>query len=173
MRHRLLLCLLALVACGRGSDSKTGKAEAVTVAPPLESATAERILEKVKEPGATAVVMNIWATWCTPCREEFPDLMRVRREYERRGLRLVLVSADFPDQSEEARQFLTQQGVDFPTFLKTGKDMEFINGLNPRWSGALPATFVYDGRGALRSFREGRTTHAALESLVVAAMTPQ
>ncbi|HET9327275.1 MAG TPA: TlpA disulfide reductase family protein [Candidatus Eisenbacteria bacterium] len=127
----------------------------------------------MKEPGATAVVMNIWATWCTPCREEFPDLMRVRREFERRGLRMVLVSADFPDQSEEARQFLSQQGVDFPTFLKTGKDMEFINGLNPRWSGALPATFVYDGHGALRSFREGRTTHAALESLVVAAMTPQ
>jgi hypothetical protein len=60
--------------------------------------------------------------------------------------------------------------VDFPTFLKEGKDMEFIKGLNPRWTGALPATFVYDARGELRSFHEGRTTHAALESLVVAAM---
>jgi hypothetical protein len=84
-----------------------------------------------------------------------PDLMQIRREYEPRGLRMVLVSADFPDQSEEARHFLTEQGVDFPTFLKTGKDMEFINQLDTRWSGALPATFVYDGRGALRSFREG------------------
>jgi thiol-disulfide isomerase/thioredoxin len=102
VRHRFLLCVLvALAACGRGSTSQTDKAEAETAggAPALESATAERILMKVREPGATAVVMNIWATWCIPCREEFPDLMRVRREYERRGLRVVLVSADFPDQS--------------------------------------------------------------------------
>lgn len=172
VRHSILVGVIAmLAACGR--DPGTSSQQKADGAPPLEAATAERILERVREPGATAVVMNVWATWCTPCREEFPDLMRLRHDYERQGMRLVLVSADFPDQSEEARLFLTRQGVDFSTFLKTGKDMEFINGLEPRWSGALPATFVYDGRGILRSFREGRTTRAALESLVVVAMTPQ
>ena len=172
MRHGILVCVLTLLpACGHRSPPSDSQAKAE--APALETASADRILQSVREPGATAVVVNVWATWCTPCRQEFPDLMQIRREYEPRGLRMVLVSADFPDQSEEARHFLTEQGVDFPTFLKTGKDMEFINQLDTRWSGALPATFVYDGRGALRSFREGRTTHAALESLVVAAMTPQ
>jgi|KBSSwiStaDraftv2_1062776.scaffolds.fasta_scaffold15710_8 thiol-disulfide isomerase/thioredoxin len=168
----MLGVLLAMVACGRASTTSKAQGPA-TEAPALAAVTADQVLQKVREPGAKAVVINVWATWCTPCREEFPDLMQLRREYERRGLRLVLVSADFPDQTEEARRFLTQQGVDFPTFLKTGKDMEFINGLDERWSGALPATFVYDARGALRSFREGRTTHAVMESLVVAAMTPQ
>ena len=118
------------------------------------------------------VVANVWATWCTPCREEFPDLMRLHREYGSRGLRLVLVSADFEDQAKQARRFLAQQGVDFRSFLKTGNDMEFINGMDPRWTGALPATFVYDGGGRLRDFHEGRTTFAALESLVVAIMSP-
>ena len=173
MRWTISLCagLLLSVGCGPASHpvarAKTGGA------PPLEGATSGRIREAVHRPGASATLVNVWATWCAPCREEFPDLLRVHREYRDRGLRLVLVSADVPDQSEQARRFLESQGVDFPTYLKKEKDMEFIDGLDPRWSGALPATFVYDSSGRLRSFHEGRTTAAAFESLVVAAMDPE
>jgi thiol-disulfide isomerase/thioredoxin len=116
-------------------------------------------------------VVNVWATWCTPCREEFPDLLRLHRAYRERGLRLILVSADFEDRVDEVRGFLDREGVDFETFLKTGDDMHFIDRLDPKWSGALPATFVYDGRGALRNFHEGRTSYAELEPLVTAAMS--
>ncbi len=137
-------------------------------APALKTATAEEILARVREPGSSVTVVNVWATWCTPCRREFPDLMRVYRDHRGCGLRLVLVSADFPDRAEAARRFLTRQGVDFPTYLKSGKDMDFIQALDARWSGSLPATFVYDARGVLRSFHEGRTTGVALESLIVA-----
>jgi thiol-disulfide isomerase/thioredoxin len=137
----------------------------------LRTATVDEIERAIRDPGARAVLLNVWATWCGPCREEFPELVRLGREYRPRGLRLVFVSADFADQAGQARAFLKEQGVNFDTFLKTGDDMKFIDRLDPRWTGALPATFVYDGRGRLRHFHEGKTTYAELEPLVQAAMS--
>jgi thiol-disulfide isomerase/thioredoxin len=128
--------------------------------------TAAQVLAAVRAPGASVVVVNVWATWCIPCREEFPDLLRLRRAYRDRGLRLVLVSGDFPSDREAALGFLAEQGVDFPTYLKEGDDMAFIDALDSRWSGALPATFVYDSSGALRHFREGKTSYEDLETVV-------
>ena len=46
------------------------------------------------------------------------------------------------------------------SYLKTGDDMEFIDRLEPRWTGALPATFIYDGGGSLRDFWEGKASYA-------------
>jgi len=170
VRYPVLLCAITLSWAGCGSTDRSPRAAGPSREPQLVAASADRIRNVVRRPGATAVVVNVWATWCTPCRQEFPDLMRLDREYRARGLRLVLVSSDFEDQAHEARRFLARQGVDFASYLKTGNDMEFINGLDPRWTGALPATFVYDGHGTLRNFHEGRTTFAALERQVVAAM---
>jgi thiol-disulfide isomerase/thioredoxin len=141
--------------------------------PEIQDASADRVLSAVREPGAKAVVVNVWATWCVPCREEFPDLMKLSGRYEDRGLRLVLVSADFDDQLGEARRFLAQQGVEFVTYHKIGDDMKFINALDPKWTGALPATLVYDGHGVLRHFWEGRATFDKMESSVLDVLTAQ
>ncbi len=127
--------------------------------PELRSAGVQDLLQLVRAPGAKAVVVNVWATWCVPCREELPDLLRVEREYRSRGLRLLLVSADLDSSAGAARVFLARHGVAFQTYLKTGADMEFIDGLSPKWSGALPATFVFDGGGTLRDFWEGKATY--------------
>jgi len=120
-------------------------------------------LAAVRAPGAKAVVVNVWATWCEPCREEFPDLVRLGHEYAGRGVRLVLVSGDFDSEKPAVTKFLTDQGVDFATYIKSGDDMQFINGLNPKWTGALPATFVYDGQGRQRDFWEGKASYAKME----------
>jgi thiol-disulfide isomerase/thioredoxin len=124
----------------------------------------------VRRPGARAVLVNVWATWCGPCREEFPDLLRLERELRDRGLRVVLVSADFDDQLPAVRRFLASHDVDFPSYIKTGDDMEFINRLEPRWSGALPATLIYDGAGTPRRFWEGMATYDTLRSRVLEVM---
>jgi thiol-disulfide isomerase/thioredoxin len=136
--------------------------------PPLVAATAADLLTLAQEPGASATLVNVWATWCLPCRKEFPDLLRLERRYRTQGLRVALVSADFD--STEARSFLADQGVDFTTYFKIGDDMEFINTLSPDWSGALPATFVYDSAGALVSFWEGKADSARFERAVQEAM---
>ena len=132
-------------------------------APAPAPVVAEALLDEVRKPGAGAVLVNVWATWCTPCREEFPDLLHVARELAPRGLRLVLVSVDFPEDTAETTSFLTSQGVDFATFVRTGKDEAFVNGLEPKWSGAIPATFLYDAGGKLVQFWEGKASYPVIK----------
>jgi len=136
----------------------------------IEPVTIERLHGLVAAGGDRLVLLNVWATWCAPCREEFPDLLRIRREYEGRGVRLLLVSADFPDQQPAAERFLAAQGVDFLTYIKQGADMPFIDGLDPRWSGALPATVLYDGSGRSLWFHEGKTSYDSLKVRIEAAL---
>ncbi len=138
-------------------------AAAAKARPAVVPADLPSILAAVRKPGARAVLVNVWATWCDPCREEMPDLVRFYRRHKSQGLRLVLISADDVDDKAEVRRFLASQGVDFPSFLrKAGDDMEFINGIEPAWSGALPASFLYDARGDLRHFWSGKVTYAGL-----------
>ena len=127
-------------------------------APRIVPAKLDTVLEEIRRPGARAVLVNVWATWCDPCREEMPDIIRVYRQRKADGLRLVLVSADDEDELPEAQKFLAAQGVTFPSFLKQGADDAFINGLEPRWTGALPASFLFDSRGRLVQFWPGPIT---------------
>jgi len=158
------IALLALGACSLEPHRRTG----VDETPAPQAVTVEELIREIRKPGNGPVLVNVWATWCPPCREEFPDLLRLKRAYEERGLRLLLVSADFDDRG--AQRFLADHGVDFVTYLKTGDDMVFINALDARWSGALPATFVHDAQGAPRFFRQGRMTYEELEHQVLAAL---
>jgi thiol-disulfide isomerase/thioredoxin len=134
--------------------------------PALLPATADTVLQEVRKPGASVTLVNVWATWCVPCREEFPDLLKLQRTYGPQGLRLVLVNADFGDARAEAQKFLADQGVDFPSLHKEQDDDTFIRALGGEWSGALPATFVFDGRGALVDSWEEKATYATLESKI-------
>lgn len=143
---------------------------APTTAPVPQPAEAGAILAEVKRPGASAVLVNVWATWCSPCVEEFPDLLHVARELSPKGLRLVLVSVDFPGSEDETTAFLTKQGVDFPTFARTGKDEAFVDGLEPKWSGAIPATFLYDDAGKLVRFWEGKASYPVIKKRALAAL---
>ena len=170
--HRLLplgLCLPLLLAAAPASTapaaSKAG-AQAAASKPVLTPADAAAVRKAIAAPGAKAVLVNIWATWCGPCRDEFPDVLKVRKELEAQGLRVILVSADFDDGKADAVAFLTEMGVDFPSFIKTGNDEAFMTGLAKEWSGMLPATLVYDGKGALRDLREGKQSYATFRGMV-------
>jgi thiol-disulfide isomerase/thioredoxin len=142
-------------------------AAAGTTAPPkLEPLDAAGVPNVVHKAGAKAVLVNVWATWCPPCRAEFPSLLRVAREWKDRGLALTLISADLESDRPSAEEFLRTQGVDFPSFIKTGPDEPFINSLSPVWTGAIPATFLFDGAGQLSSFRQGMMTQEELQKMV-------
>ena len=131
---------------------------------------AQDVLRVVHQPGAKAVLVNMWATWCGPCREEFPNIVKLARRYQAHGLRVVLVSTDAENELAEVKRFLAKQGVDFPSYLKAEKDQEFINGIDPLWSGALPATFIYDGGGKLKRFWEGGASYAEFEQKVLGVL---
>ncbi len=156
-----------LLACGGASRSGSDGAAAPTEVIPISGAELRRLAH---EPGPRAVLVNVWATWCIPCRKEFPHLVRLHRQYAARGLRVILVSGDFDSERAEVLKFLREQGVDFPSYIKTGKDMEFIEAFEPRWSGALPATFIYDSTRALRHSWEHEASYDTFESRVLEVM---
>lgn len=155
----LAACLLA------ASASAAPKAAPVPIL-----AGPEAIVAEVRKPGASAVLVNVWASWCTPCVEEFPDLLHVARELSPKGLRLILVNVDFPGSENETTAFLTKQGVDFPTYARTGKDEAFVDGLEPKWSGAIPATFLYDDSGKLVKYWEGKASYPVIKKRALAAL---
>ena len=155
----MLWCLAALCTSCSGS--------ARVERPGLTPVTAADLLKSVRASGASAVLVNLWATWCDPCREEFPDLVRLERKYRSRGLRVLFVSADDRDDAAAVEKFLADQGVDFPAYVKAEKDQPFIDHLEKRWSGALPATLLFDGGGRQRGFWEGPVRMGELEREIV------
>ena len=179
----LLVVAVALVLAGcapKPAERTSGDAADTTAVTAVDSSRvviepidAQGLLAAVRAPGAQATLVNVWASWCQPCREEFPDLVRLERDYRGRGLRVLFVSADFDDQLAETRQFLVRHGVTTPSFIKTGDDMQFINAMDRRWSGALPATFLYDRSGKLRAFREGKADYWFFEHEVLAILASQ
>jgi thiol-disulfide isomerase/thioredoxin len=171
-RRRLAaLGVTAALVLGASGYSKRSPAPVRSATPPAPiNATAADVLKAVDEARGNVVLVNVWATWCEPCRHEFPALLRVRRELASNRFKLILVSADFADQLPQVDQFLAQQGVSFPTYVKSQDDMEFINALNPRWSGALPATFLYDSTGKLRDFWEGEASYDVIARKVGALL---
>lgn len=136
----------------------------------LIPATAPEILRAVRTSGSRVVLVNVWATWCLPCRKEFPDLVRLARNYAKRGLKVIFVSGDFDDERSQVVEFLTAHGVRSDSYLKAGKDEEFIDAFDPEWSGALPATFIYDATGSLRHAILESTSYERLENLVLALL---
>lgn len=105
--------------------------------------------------------LNLWATWCVPCKEEFPDLVRLAEEYQTRPVEFVGLSIDYPDEIEtKIEPFLKQMNVNFKIYVQDFSDQQkFINQLNPEWSGALPTTFIYDTDGNQRAFLVGRHSY--------------
>ena len=95
------------------------------------------------------MLVNFWATWCDPCREEFPDLVKIDADYGARNLNFVTVSLD--DVSEiktEVPKFLKEMKATMPTVLLNVNDPEpAIKAVDVGWDGQLPATFLYDKNG--------------------------
>ena len=118
------------------------------------------------------MLVNVWATWCEPCREEMPELLRFYRDNRARGLRLVLVSADDEEQRAEVERVLAAEGFDGPAFIKHGDDMTFIDGLDRRWSGELPSTFVFDGSGKKRASGRAPSPTGELKNTVGDLLKP-
>ena len=126
-------------------------------------------LLRAGEPRQRPLLVNFWATWCGPCREEFPDLVKLRAHYAAEQLDFALVSLDDVSDMETAvPDFLSESGAAaLPAYLLHAEDdSTAINSVDPRWSGELPATFLYDRSGQLVFNHKGRIKPAELQAAI-------
>ena len=113
------------------------------------------------------ILYDFWATWCEPCRAELPQLIRLQAKLKARGFELVTISADEPEQAADAEKLLKKSGAPLPAFRKQARnDEQFINAIDPKWSGALPALFLYDRKGRKVTSFIGEADMGAIESAI-------
>lgn len=115
-----------------------------------------RLESIIKKNKGEIIFINVWATWCKPCVEEFPDLVKLHEKYNK-AIRFLSLSVDFGKNPEEQiKKFLKEQDAKFDVYLIEERSSEdIINYLNKDWSGAVPATFIYDKKGEQKAFLLG------------------
>jgi thiol-disulfide isomerase/thioredoxin len=134
--------------------------------PPVTPVDHVKVLDLIHQNAGKPTVVNLWATWCDPCRAEMPELLKLRAKYAEKGLRLLLVSADEGAKADSlVGVSLAKMGVDFETYIEhDSSDDAFINGIDSTWSGTLPTTLVYDAKGKLAVKLTGGKTYKQFEA---------
>ena len=136
---------------------------------PLDEVGFQRL---VAEHHGKVVLVDFWATWCAPCREELPKLVALQAAYQAKGLDFVTISCDEPEQENEAATFVARQGAPGPHYIRKAKDDDkFINSIDPKWSGALPALFVFDRSGRQVQSFIGETDLKQLDAALKTLLT--
>ncbi len=112
----------------------------------LKSSTGENL--RLSEYRGDVVMINFWATWCGPCRQEMPLLDELYSRYERVGFSLLGVNID--DDSRRAMQMIDELGVDFPVLFDARKEVSKLYEVE-----AMPVTVLVDREGKVRYIHHG------------------
>ncbi len=117
-------------------------------------------------------LVNFWATWCPPCVKEFPELVKLYKDYKDKDFNLIFVSLD--DNSEVESKlipFLKKQGVDFTSYhADLKKPEELIDFIDKSWQGEIPYTKIYDKEGNLCATFLGNKTYEQFETEIKKVM---
>jgi len=112
----------------------------------LKSSTGENL--RLSEYRGDVVMINFWATWCGPCRQEMPLLDELYARYERVGFNLLGVNID--DDSRRAMQMIEELGVSFPVLFDARKEVSELYNVE-----AMPVTVIVDREGKVRYIHHG------------------
>lgn len=168
-----LLLSFTAPAQTQGVKKPRGRRVAVKPVTVARAITAAELPALLKPEGARPLLVNYWATWCDPCREEFPDLVKIDKEYRGLGLDSIAISLDdLAELKTGVPRFLRQMKVRMPVYLLNVADPEpSINLVDPKWGGALPATFLYDAKGEIVFKHFGRFNTAELRAAIKKVMS--
>jgi thiol-disulfide isomerase/thioredoxin len=155
-----LLLLIASAALASSAGRLAGEVDAKGLA------------QVVARQNGKAVLVNFWATWCEPCRQEYPDLVRLQKVLGPRGLQVVGISTDFASARSAAETFLAEQKPTFPNYRKKSgsDDQDFINAVDKGWGGELPFSVLYDRTGKKSKTLSGKHSYADYEREVLALL---
>lgn len=146
MKIRKALMTLALSALAAGSLASSGLTGQSAPDFALKSSTGENL--RLSEYRGDVVMINFWATWCGPCRQEMPLLDDLYNRYERVGFNLLGVNID--DDSGRAMDMIRELGVNFPVLFDSRKEVSKLYDV-----GAMPVTVIVDREGTVRYVHQG------------------
>ncbi len=133
---------------------------------PVRQDSPEKILGYVRTVNSPLILINFWASWCEPCKEELPALVKLEQKYSGRGLKVILVSIDDQDETAAAEAYLRDHQIAFTAFYKGLQPLRFVSQIYPKWSGAVPATLLMDRNLKILDAWEGDTTLEEFEQRV-------
>jgi len=151
-RVALLIGALLATSTAPGCEGKNkGPAAAAEAAfPPIFGKTLGGEYLHVADLGAKAVLVNVWATWCGPCRKELPTLERVYRAYRDRGLVVLGVSVDGARDRDAVARMVERAGLSYPVILDPSAKVTTVLDVS-----GYPASFLFDAHGRLVWRRDG------------------
>jgi thiol-disulfide isomerase/thioredoxin len=134
------------------------------------------------------LVVNFWATWCEPCRDEYPLIVELANQFKVQGVSVIGINMDDDSDMNLVRRFIARTQPHFPNYRqKPGIDLDaFYQGVNPAWKGTMPQTIFYTRDGRIggyflgtrprpvfeQAFRDLLTKPAAQSDLGSGALTP-
>ena len=145
---------LALVGCGDSGGSS--RAEVGEQAPAFTGYDLDGRRVALADFRGRVVLVNFWASWCAPCRAEFPRLRAVH------GERVAVVGVLYDDRSEPARAFAQEHGATWPSVVDPEGRIAAAYGVGP----GIPVTWLIDADGVARARHHGELTDADLTRLL-------
>lgn len=179
-RNFITLMKVAALAAFISLAASVSSAQTPPKRPPVPAQTVkvtqvdEIALKKLLAPTGKPLLVNFWATWCDPCREEFPELVTIDNEYKGK-IGFITISLDDPaDIATTVPKFLSSMKAEMPAYLlKTADESAVISSISKSWAGGMPFTALYNAKGELSYFREGKvvieTLRAELDKLLAPA----
>lgn len=141
------------------TSSRSGPAKASDF-PPLVVKAAEADMlhldgttSKITDKKGQVLLLNLWATWCGPCRSEVPELVKLKKTFGSKGFEVIGLNADETDTKEMIDAFSTELGVNY-TMVWAPTDMQFALFKVSKFDG-IPQSFLIDREGRLRGVFKG------------------
>ena len=166
--------LLGLAGCEASPAAEGEPAPTTTTADGGEAAayqlrpvTGEALRPLLAGLGHDLVVLNVWAPWCGPCIDEFPEFVRFS-ENAPDGVAVRFLAVD--DTEPNIRDFLNRQGLRGETYIQEGAPQAFVDAFAPYWGPGIPATFLVDSEGEVVDGWMGAVNYAQLEARVTRAL---
>ncbi len=121
-------------------------------------------LAEVIKPAGKPLLINFWATWCDPCREEFPDLVKLDTEYKGKIDVITISLDDLAEIDRDVPKFLASMKAEMPAYLlKTDDENAAIKLVSKDWAGNLPLTVLIDAKGTTAYQRNGKFKYETLK----------
>jgi thiol-disulfide isomerase/thioredoxin len=135
--------------------------------------TGSEIVERLRTTQAKFTLLNFWASWCGPCRREFPMLLGLAENMRAQGVEVLFVSLDEPESFPVAIDFATRNGLALPIIVAKRPIGALKAAVHPGWPGMLPATFLFDATGKLQHFWGGPVYEHELLPIIEQALVGQ